>query len=72
MSTRQIEKHLHANMTDRKRDIMVANFLGGLAWGLGTVIGATVIVAILFAVLKPLNFLPGIDTILEQMSSIRK
>lgn len=59
-------------MTDRKRDIMVANFLGGLAWGLGTVIGATVIVAILFAVLKPLNFLPGIDTILEQMSSIRK
>lgn len=67
MPTRQIDKHLSANLTHRKREIMVANFLGGLAWGLGTVIGATVIVAILFAVLSPLNFLPGIESILEQM-----
>ncbi len=30
-----------------KRDIIVANFLGGLAWGLGTVVGATIIAAAL-------------------------
>lgn len=29
-----------------KRDLIIGNFLGGLAWGLGTFIGATVVVAI--------------------------
>lgn len=36
----------------RKRDILMNNFLGGLAWGLGTVVGATVIVAIVGTVLN--------------------
>ncbi len=54
-TTPQIETHLKANMTTRKRDIMTANFLGGLAWGFGTVVGASVVVAIIGAVLNHLG-----------------
>ncbi|MDO8573128.1 MAG: DUF5665 domain-containing protein [Candidatus Daviesbacteria bacterium] len=64
--TPQIEKHLKANMNMRKRNIMLANFLGGLAWGLGTVIGATIIAALLISILRFFNFIPGLDQIINQ------
>lgn len=48
-------KKLTANTSVRKRDVLVANFLGGIAWGLGSVIGATIIVAILVWVLTMLG-----------------
>lgn len=44
-------KKLTANAHVKKRDVLIANFLGGIAWGLGSVIGATIIVAILVWVL---------------------
>lgn len=66
--TPQIERHLTANTNMRKRDVMTANFLGGLAWGVGTVIGATIVAAILIAILKPFNFIPGLDQITNQFS----
>jgi hypothetical protein len=49
--TKQMHQHQTAHGHVRKRDVMLNNFLGGLAWGLGTVIGATVVVAILLSVL---------------------
>ncbi len=52
MATKQIERHLTANSFMKKKDIMIGNFLGGIAWGLGTVIGASVIVGIIVAVSK--------------------
>lgn len=45
--TPQIEAHLKANSNMRRTDIIMGNFLGGLAWGFGTVIGASVVVAVL-------------------------
>jgi hypothetical protein len=63
--TPQIEKHLKANMNMRKRDIIMANFLGGLAWGLGTVIGATIVAAIVISILNYFNFIPGLDQLLQ-------
>lgn len=50
--TPQIEKHLKANMNMSKKEIIMANFLGGLAWGLGTVVGASAVVAILGYILN--------------------
>ncbi len=44
-------KKLTANQGVRKREVLLANFLGGIAWGLGSVIGATIIVALLVWVL---------------------
>lgn len=50
------EKIDHANAHARKRDIIARNFLGGIAWGVGSVIGATLIVAILLAGLRSVSF----------------
>lgn len=36
----------HIHLKSRKR-IIIDNFLGGIAWGLGTVIGATVLVGLI-------------------------
>lgn len=49
--TPQIEQHLSAHMNMSKKQIIFANFLGGLAWGFGTVVGASVVVAIIGAIL---------------------
>lgn len=69
--TFHIEKHLKANMNMRKREILLANFLGGLAWGFGTVVGATIVVAIVLSVLSWLNFVPGINQIRDQIQQTR-
>lgn len=48
-------KKLTANQGVRKREVLLANFIGGIAWGLGSVIGATIIVAILVWILTTLG-----------------
>ena len=40
-------KRLTGNQWVKKKDILFANFIGGMAWGLGSVIGATIFVALL-------------------------
>lgn len=44
--TEQVENKLTANMNISKKDIVIGNFLGGLAWGVGSVVGAGLIVAL--------------------------
>ncbi|MCL4366454.1 DUF5665 domain-containing protein [Patescibacteria group bacterium] len=65
--TPQIKKHLTANMNLSKKNIIIANFLGGLAWGLGTVIGATIVATIVIAILRIFNFIPGLSDFLNQL-----
>ena len=52
-----------------KKELVVNNFLGGIAWGLGSVIGATII-AIMLALL--IQFLGGIPFIGRWMAEIKK
>jgi len=40
--------------------VVLNNFLGGLAWGFGTVLGATLVVALVIFVLTKLNNVPVI------------
>lgn len=51
--------------------LMRNNFLGGLAWGFGTVLGATIVVALVLIILGKLNTVPYIGDfigrILEQI-----
>lgn len=67
--TKEIEKHLTANSWVKKRQVMLANFLGGLAWGFGTVVGATLVVALLLGLLKILGFVPFLGDLVSQISS---
>lgn len=49
--TKEIRNHLSANSHISKKNIIVGNFLGGMAWGLGTVVGAGVLLAIIGSIL---------------------
>jgi hypothetical protein len=40
--------------------MVLNNFLGGLSWGFGTVLGATVVVGIVIIILSKLNTIPVI------------
>lgn len=71
-ATHQIESHLRANMNMSKKDIMVGNFLGGLAWGLGTVVGATLVVAILIYSLKALGIFEPLKPIFQSTPIVKE
>ncbi len=73
--SQQIRDHLTANSYIKKKDIIIGNFLGGLAWALGSVIGATIVVAILFSMLKTINFIPIVGSfiggVMDQIDQTR-
>ncbi len=48
-----------------KRQLMLANFLGGISWGFGSVIGATLVVALLVTILNLLGTLPFIGQAIQ-------
>lgn len=64
--TPEIETHIKANMNMTKKQIMSANFLGGLAWGIGSVLGASVILAIVVGILKALGVFSAIANFFPQ------
>jgi len=64
-----MRQHLTANANMKKRDIMLSNFLGGLSWGFGSVVGATIVVAILLGILRIFNFIPGLGGFTNQISN---
>jgi hypothetical protein len=47
---------------------MIANFLGGLSWGFGSVLGATVLVGVLLLLLKVLGGVPLIGSYVNDIS----
>lgn len=55
-----------ANEKTRWSNIIAKNFIGGLMWGLGTVIGATMILSLLIKTLSTFEFIPAVaDFIVE-------
>lgn len=70
--TPQIEEHLSANMTFSKKQIMLNNFLGGLAWGVGSVIGAIIVVVILGYILKTMGIFSDIGAFFNQIVDLNQ
>lgn len=68
--TPQIEQHLKANMNMSKKDIIIGNFLGGIAWGFGTVIGAGVVVAIIGTILNQFGVFHAISGLFGQVGNL--
>jgi hypothetical protein len=64
--TPEIDKHLTASGRLKKRQVILNNFLGGLAWGFGTVVGATLVVAIVVSIAKALN-IPFATDLVKQL-----
>lgn len=61
------ERVNHSNAHVRKRDIVARNFLGGISWGVGSVVGATIVVAITLGVLRAAGFIPFIGDFVTQI-----
>lgn len=69
-----IPKHRgHNRVRISRKQLMYNNFLGGIAWGLGTAIGATVVVALLLFAINKLDTVPligdFINTIIDEIQS---
>lgn len=52
-----------------RKEIVFSNLLGGLAWGIGSVLGATAVVAIIGFILKGLGVFNAIGTVINQLVS---
>ncbi|MEK7186048.1 MAG: DUF5665 domain-containing protein [Patescibacteria group bacterium] len=55
--------------TKAVRDILINNFLGGLAWAVGVTIGFSLIIFLLTTVLKNVNWIPFIGDFLSNLTS---
>lgn len=71
-ATPQIEQHLTANMNISKKDIIIGNFLGGLFWGVGSVVGAIIVVAILGYLLKTLGVFESIGNFINELTNLNQ
>ena len=65
-TTPQIEQHLRASSNIKLHRVMVANLVGGICWGAGSVVGTTIILAIIGVILKLLGVFNIIGDLLKQ------
>lgn len=70
-ATPEIEKHLTANMNLSKKDIVVGNFLGGLAWGVGSVVGVALIGFAIGMLLNALGVFSAIGTLFAPINELK-
>ena len=51
------------------KHIIFNNFLGGIAWGLGATVGASIVIAILGLILQNINLVPFIGNFVSQITN---
>ena len=56
-------------VTHHVKNIIVNNFLGGLAWAVGVTVGFSLIIFILTVVLKNVNWIPFIGDFISNVTS---
>lgn len=59
----------HHNVTHSRKEIIANNFLGGIAWGVGSAIGATILIALLGLLFSRLDYVPVIGDIVSEVTS---
>lgn len=57
------------NVSHSRKDIIVNNFLGGIAWGVGSAIGATILIAVLGLLISRIDYIPAIGNIVSEVTS---
>ena len=61
----------NANEHVNWKNIVTKNFVGGIMWGLGTVIGASFVLSLFMSTLRHLDFIPAVaDFVLQVQNSI--
>lgn len=64
-----MEKHQRVETTSKKK-ILVNNFLGGIAWGVGATAGASIAIALFTLFLHQLNLIPFLGNFITDITSI--
>lgn len=65
--TKEIKTKFMANSNISRKNIIIGNFLGGLAWGIGTIIGAAIVFAFLIPSLNLFKFIPVVGELVSQI-----
>ncbi len=54
---------------ENKKDIIVNNFIGGLFWGIGSALGAALLVTVLGIILTKINVVPLVGTFVSEVNT---
>lgn len=58
----------YENVKRNLKEIIINNFLGGIAWALGATIGVTIVLTIIGFIANNINFIPIIGNFAAQIS----
>jgi hypothetical protein len=58
----------HEKVYRSKKDIIINNFLGGIAWGLGASVGLAILLAILGYIISRIDWVPIFGSIISEAS----
>lgn len=61
-----MDRYEKVNRTSKK-EIIINNFIGGIAWGFGATIGLAVILSIISFMLREINFVPFVGDFVSQI-----
>lgn len=57
----------HEKVYRSKKEIILHNFLGGIAWGLGVTVGLSIVITLLSFIGSKVNFIPFIGEFISQI-----
>lgn len=57
----------HESLHRNKKEIVINNFIGGLAWAVGATVGLAIIVAILGLIVKNINLVPFVGNFIADI-----
>ncbi len=57
----------HESLHKNKKEIIINNFIGGIAWAVGATIGLAIIVAILGLILRNINLVPFVGNFIADI-----
>ncbi|KKP80595.1 MAG: hypothetical protein UR81_C0022G0002 [Candidatus Levybacteria bacterium GW2011_GWB1_35_5] len=57
----------HENLHRNKKEIIINNFIGGIAWAVGATVGLAIIVAILGLILQNINLVPFVGNFIADI-----
>ncbi len=57
----------HENLHRNKKEIIINNFIGGIAWAVGATVGLAIIVAILGMILQNINLVPFVGNFIADI-----
>lgn len=57
----------HEQVKANRKQIIINNFIGGLAWALGATVGLAIIVAILGLILQNINLVPFVGNFIADI-----